>query len=82
MLKLKNIGHVHDFIRVVDRCRGEVWLESVDGDRINLKSNLSQYIAIAALITNAGDKLNLYCSDKTDEARFYVLFSDNPDMEP
>ena len=41
-MKLSNIGEVNDFLEVVNRCEGDVWLQSVEGDKINLKSSLSQ----------------------------------------
>ena len=53
-MKLHNIGEVNDFISTVDRCKGNVWLEDRQGSRLNLKSKLSQYVAIAALISEHG----------------------------
>lgn len=80
-MRLKNIGHVRDFLDTVNRCNDEVWLESDDGDRINLKSSLSQYVAVAALVGNEADNLCLYCNNPADEAKFFVLFSEHPDIE-
>ena len=77
-MKLANITEVNDFLRTVDRCKGEVWLESSDGNKINLKSKLSQYIAISALINYEGENLELYCSLVEDEMKFFKFFSDNP----
>ena len=54
-MKLSNIGEVNDFLEVVNRCEGDVWLQSVEGDKINLKSSLSQYVAIAELIKDEGN---------------------------
>lgn len=80
-MKLKNIGQVKGFLATVNRCEGDVWLESSEGDKINLKSSLSQYVAIAALINVEGEKLELFCSLPSDEAKFYVLFSEHPDID-
>ena len=55
-MKLHNLGEVNDFLHTVNRCKGEVWLEDRDGSRINLKSKLSQYVAIAALLGEPGDE--------------------------
>lgn len=79
-MKLSNIGEVNDFLEVVNRCEGDVWLQSVDGDKINLKSSLSQYVAIAELIKDEGNNLELFCSNQVDEAKFFVLFSEHPDI--
>lgn len=79
-MRLTNVSEVYNFINVVNECSGDVWLESIDGSKINLKSKLSQYIAIGALISVEGDNLELYCSKKEDEARFFKFFNDNPNV--
>lgn len=77
-MKLANIKEVDNFINTVNECTGDVWLESIDGSKINLKSKLSQYIAISALISCEGDYLELFCSHIEDEARFFKFFHENP----
>ena len=67
-MKLSKIEQVNEFLAIVDK--GEVTLRSVDGDIFNLKSKLSQYIAIAALLGQHGDELELFCSDSSDEGKF------------
>ena len=51
-MKLSKIEQVNEFLAIVDSCKGEVTLRSVDGDIFNLKSKLSQYIAIAACLVS------------------------------
>ena len=77
-MKLANIKEVNDFLKTVDECTGDVWLESVDGNKINLKSKLSQYVAINALISCESDKLELFCSKHEDEKKFFKFFIENP----
>lgn len=79
-MRLTNISEVDSFINTINECTGDVWLESIDGDKINLKSKLSRYIAIAALISIEGDNLELYCSNIEDEARFFKFFTNNPNV--
>lgn len=79
-MKLTNIKEVNNFLNAVNQCKGNVWLESVDGDKINLKSKLSQYIAISALISCESDNLELFCSLKEDEALFFKFFNENPEV--
>ena len=67
-MKLKNIEQVHDLISVVNKCEGDVWLTSQYGDRYSLKSKLSQYIAIGALLGEHGDELELFAANRDDEA--------------
>ena len=49
-MKLTNISQVEDFIAAVNRAHSNVWLVSPQGDRYNMKSALSQYIALGALL--------------------------------
>lgn len=79
-MKIKNIKDVETFLSVVNQCRGEVTLNSIYGDKYNLKSTLTQYVAIAALLGEHGEDLELWCTDKDDERRFLQMFKDHPDM--
>ena len=44
-MKIQNITDVEKFFEVVDQCKGTVELVSPEGDRINLKSKLAQYLS-------------------------------------
>ena len=79
-MKLANITEVDNFLKTVDECTGSVWLESVEGDKINLKSKLSQYVAINALISCESDKIELFCALPEDEQRFFKFFNENPEV--
>lgn len=79
-MKIKNIKDVETFLKVVNECKGDVTLTSIYGDTFNLKSTLTQYVAIAALVGEHGEDLELWCTDKDDEHRFMQMFKDNPDM--
>ena len=78
-MKLRNIEQVNSFLKLVDECKGDVWLEDSEGDQINLHSKLSQYIAIGTLLSNHGDELELYCQLPGDESRFYDWFNEHED---
>ena len=77
-MRLKNIEEVNDFLATVDACNGDVWLESQYGDKFNLKSKLSQYIAIGALLNDGQEVLELFCANKEDEQKFLGYFMDHP----
>ena len=38
------------FMEAIDQCKGNVFLVTPDGDRLNLKSKLMQFIGIAKLV--------------------------------
>lgn len=79
-MRIKNIKDVEVFLNVVKQCKGDVTLTSQYGDKFNLKSALSQYVAVAALLGDHGDELELWCTDKSDETKFLEMFKENPAM--
>ena len=66
-MKLSNITDVQKFTAAVNACQGDVYLKSVEGDVFNLKSSLSQYIAVGRLIEESGDNLELFAQTREDE---------------
>lgn len=79
-MKIGNVKQLNDFELVVNECVGQVWLESPEGDRFNLKSVFSKYISYGRLLSECGDYLELFCSDKDDEQRFFKYFERHPDV--
>lgn len=64
-MKLHNIKNVKGLFEVIDKCKDKVELVG-DDIRINLKSKLSQYFALAELFSNGeigGLELQAYCQD-------------------
>ena len=51
-MKIQNITNIEKFFSVVDQCKGKVELVTGEGDRLNLKSKLSQYVSMANVLTN------------------------------
>lgn len=73
-MKFFRISNVNEFFKVIDRCKGKVELVSPDGDRINLKSKLSQYLSLAKLFSNGYIKeLELVTYD-TDDTKFLLTY--------
>lgn len=79
-MKFTEVKQIKEFLSAVDQCQGSVWLESKDGDRYNLKSELSQYIAIAALLKEKGEQLELFCSQKDDEPFMFQFLHEHPEV--
>lgn len=77
-MKFTKAIEVDNFLRTVDGCEGEVWIESLYGDKFVLKSMFSRYLAMAALLTEHGDELELFCQLPEDKAKFYKYFHDHP----
>lgn len=66
-MKLYHITDVDAFFTVVDSCNGDVFLVSSEGDKINLKSKLCQYLAMAKVFSSDYIKeLSLEVTDDKD----------------
>lgn len=79
-MNFQNIEQIDDFLDAVQKCTGNVYLKSIDGDVFNLKSRLSQYVAIGALLDDQGDCLELFCDKTEDERHFYEFFAEHPEV--
>ena len=51
-MKVQNIKNIDKFFKVVDQCKGREELVTGEGDRLNLKSKLSQYVSMANIFSN------------------------------
>lgn len=51
-MKVQNITDIEKFFQVVDSCQGKVELLTGEGDRLNLKSKLSQYVSMANIFSD------------------------------
>ena len=64
--------NVPEFLKVLDECEGNVYLVTNEGDRLNLKSKLSQLVGLTKLI-EAGKIAEAYivCDKPEDESRLF-----------
>lgn len=66
-MKVQNITDVDKFFKVVDQCKGRVELVTGEGDRLNLKSKLSQYVSMANIFSNGEiPELEIIAYEKED----------------
>ena len=63
-MKVSNIKDIDKFFAVVDSCEGRVELVTGEGDRLNLKSKLSQYVSLANIFS--GGELDIVAYEKDD----------------
>lgn len=67
LMKIKNITDVNKFFEVLDKCKGKVELITSEGDRLNLKSKLSQYISLTKVFSDAKiDEIEIITSEPED----------------
>lgn len=66
-MKIKNISNVEKFFEIVDSCKGKVELVTGEGDRLNLKSKLCQYVSLANIFSNGEiPELEIIAAEKED----------------
>lgn len=77
-MKFENIQNVEKLFQIIrDECIGTVELVSTEGDRINLKSRLSQYISMVRLLdAEFVRELQLVASDPADVERLLRFMRD------
>lgn len=56
-----------EFLNIIEKCSGKVELLTGEGDRLNLKSKLSQYVFLAGILKNDEIKdLEIVAYEKED----------------
>lgn len=51
-MKFNNLTDIDGLFQVIDKCEGKVELVTEEGDRLNLKSKLSQYVSFAKIMSD------------------------------
>lgn len=68
---------IHDidfnkFIEALDTCKGDVFLETPDGDCLNLRSKLCQMMGIANILNGAKvSEATIRCVNPEDESKLF-----------
>lgn len=76
-MKVQNITDIEAFFKVVDECKGRVELVTGEGDRLNLKSKLSQYVSMANIFSNGEiPELEVIAYEKEDTDRLIHFMMD------
>lgn len=83
---LSNID-VNDFLKLIDSCKGNIYLVTKEGDKLNLKSKLCQLIGLSQLIDGGiVNDASLVCDSIDDESvlvryKLYKTIDDNNDTD-
>lgn len=77
-MKVQNISNIDEFFKVVDSCEGKVELVTGEGDRLNLKSKLSQYVSMANIFSNGEiPELEIVAHEKADIDKLIAFMVNN-----
>ena len=77
-MKIQNINNVEKFFQVVDSCAGKVELVTGEGDRLNLKSKLCQYVSMAKIFSDGTiSELEIIASEPEDVKKLVNFMMEN-----
>lgn len=74
-MKVEKVTNIPEFFKVVDSCKGRVELLTGEGDRLNLKSKLCQYLSIGQVFSRSEDlHLEIVASEEEDLQKLCKYF--------
>ena len=77
-MKVEHISDINKFFEVVEQCKGRVELVTGEGDRLNLKSKLCQYVSMANIFSNGEiPELEVVAYEKEDIDRLISFMMNN-----
>ena len=77
-MKIQNINNIDKFFQVGDSCAGKVELVTGEGDRLNLKSKLCQYVSMANIFSNGEiPELEIIAYEKEDIDKLIAFMMGN-----
>lgn len=66
-MRINGVKDVEGFVKLVDSCVGKVELVTAEGDRLNLKSRLAQYVSLEKIFRDESLKeLEIIATDPED----------------
>ena len=77
-MKVQNIKDIDTFFKTIDECSGRVELVTGEGDRLNLKSKLSQYVSMANIFSGGEiPELEIIAYEPEDTDRLIKFMMNN-----
>ena len=77
-MKVQNITDIDKFFILFDSCIGKVELVTGEGDRLNLKSKLSQYVSMANIFSDGTiSELELIAYEPEDIGKLVNFMMEN-----
>lgn len=70
-IELHNVD-MEKLIQVIEKCKGDVYLETSEGDQLNLKSRLCQILGLSTILTSTEiDEAWVRCTNPEDETMIF-----------
>ena len=69
-MKLTNITNVDKFFEVVDKCEGRVEMLTENGDCLDLRPKLCQFVTLVKMLTDGDvERMEIIAENKKDEQK-------------
>ncbi len=79
-MKVEKVSNIPEFFELVDSCKGRVELLTGEGDRLNLKSKLCQFLAIGQIFSRSEElHLEIVASEEEDLQKICKYFVEHED---
>lgn len=73
-MKLYHVNDINEFFKVIDSCKGKVMLVTGEGDQLNLKSKLTQYVSLAKVFSGGEiPEMELVAYEPEDAAKLLAF---------
>ncbi len=66
-MTIRNAQQLHVLENAIDNCSHSVWLESVQGDRYDMKDEQSRTEGLGRLMSDSNEELGLFANAREDE---------------
>lgn len=73
-MRINGVKDVEGFVKLVDSCVGKVELVTAEGDRLNLKSRLAQYVSLEKIFQDESLKELEIIATEPEDANKIISF--------
>lgn len=73
-IKIEKVNQVHKLFDVIDNCNSNVQLVTGEGDCLNMKSKLSQYLSMTRMFANGDVPQMEFVTDDEQDAKNLAEF--------
>lgn len=76
-MKIENIKDVNKFFEIIEQCKGKVEIISKEGDRLNVKSKLTQFVIASNFFDNPIINELELIAENPDDRKLLIQFMMN-----
>ena len=77
-MKLTNITNIDKFFEVVDKCEGRVEMLTENGDCLDLRPKLCQFVTLVKMLADGNmERMEIIAENKKDEQKLMAYMINN-----